>query len=190
LAQYTAFLDANVLYPPPLRDLLLQLSVDDLYQARWSKNILEELKYNILKNRPDLIEERIDKMIGLMNEATRDCLVDIPENLVSSVIGLPDPNDRHVVAGALVSRCHAIITWNLRDFPTQILTKYRLEAIDPDVFLENQFDLDQGRFLAAVQKIRGRLNNPEKTAAEYRSTLIKQGLVRTASLLKNFEILI
>jgi hypothetical protein len=33
-ARYTAFLDANTLYPAPLRDLLLSLAVDGLYHAR------------------------------------------------------------------------------------------------------------------------------------------------------------
>ncbi|WP_202961827.1 hypothetical protein [Megalodesulfovibrio gigas] len=31
-----ALLDANVLYPAPMRDLLLQLAVDDLFRAKGS----------------------------------------------------------------------------------------------------------------------------------------------------------
>lgn len=34
MSRYTALLDANVLYPAPLRDLLLQLAVTDLFRAR------------------------------------------------------------------------------------------------------------------------------------------------------------
>jgi hypothetical protein len=34
-------LDANVLYPAPLRDLLLQMSFAGLFQARWSAEYLK-----------------------------------------------------------------------------------------------------------------------------------------------------
>lgn len=34
MSQYTALLDANVLYPAPLRDLLLQLAVTDQFKAK------------------------------------------------------------------------------------------------------------------------------------------------------------
>jgi hypothetical protein len=33
---YAGLLDANVLYPAPLRDLLLQLAVTDIFKARWT----------------------------------------------------------------------------------------------------------------------------------------------------------
>jgi hypothetical protein len=35
-ARYTAVLDANVLYPALLRDLLLSLAHADLYSAKWA----------------------------------------------------------------------------------------------------------------------------------------------------------
>lgn len=189
-AQFTAFLDANVLYPAPLRDLLLELAVSDLYQARWSNLVLDEMKSNLLKNRMDLDPERIDRTICLMNSHIRDCLVEIPNEFVEAISDIPDLNDRHVVAGAVLSRCHAIVTWNLKDFPDETLGKYRLEAIDPDTFLENQFHLEPGKFLESVATVRQRLIKSPKTAAQYRSTLIKQGLVKTAAILKDFEILI
>lgn len=189
-AQYTAFLDANVLYPAPLRDILIELAVSDLFQARWSLLILDEVKRNILKNRPDLSDDKIYRTIELMNSHTRDCMTDIPESLVEAIDGLPDNDDRHVVAGAIISRSHAIVTWNLRDFPKVVLDKYRLEPIDPDVFLEAQFDLDNGRFLECISRVRKRLKYPEKTVDEYLSTLIQQRLVKTAAKLKQFKTLI
>ena len=41
-AQYTAVLDANVLYPAMLRDVLLSLADADLYSAKWSVHIRDE----------------------------------------------------------------------------------------------------------------------------------------------------
>lgn len=189
-AQYTAFLDANVLYPAPLRDILIELAVSDLFQARWSLFILDEVKRNILKNRPDLDEDRIDRTIELMNAHTRDCITEVPDELISSIESLPDKDDRHVVAGALISRSHAIVTWNLRDFPMTSLDKYRLEPIDPDTFLEAQFDLDNGRFLECISRVRKRLKYPQKTVDEYLSTLMQQRLVKTATKLKQYKALI
>ena len=42
-----ALLDANVLYPAPLCDLLIQMSFDDLFQARWTAEIEHEWKRNL-----------------------------------------------------------------------------------------------------------------------------------------------
>ena len=39
MSHYTALLDANVLYPAPLRDLFLQLAVTDIFKAKWSAGI-------------------------------------------------------------------------------------------------------------------------------------------------------
>lgn len=36
LYRYTAVLDACVLYPAPLRDLLLSLAAEDVFGARWT----------------------------------------------------------------------------------------------------------------------------------------------------------
>jgi hypothetical protein len=35
-ARVVAFLDASVLYPAPLGNLLMHLALRDLFQARWS----------------------------------------------------------------------------------------------------------------------------------------------------------
>ncbi len=186
-AQYTVFLDANVLYPAPLRDLLLELAVADLYQARWSPIILDEMSWNLLKNRPDITQKQLDRTISLMNKHTRDCLVNIPQNLINSIEGLPDADDRHVVAGAIQSRSHAIITRNLKDFPSEVISAYRLEVIDPDRFLSAQYTLDQGGFMACARTVRARLKNPKISVDQYLSVLIRNGLVETAGLLRSMS---
>ena len=38
----TALLDANILYPAPMRDIFLQLAVDDLFRAKWTAEIHHE----------------------------------------------------------------------------------------------------------------------------------------------------
>lgn len=52
MSQYTALLDANVLYPAPLRDLLMQLAVMDMFRAKWSADIHREWIESLLENEP------------------------------------------------------------------------------------------------------------------------------------------
>jgi hypothetical protein len=46
--------DACVLYPAPLRGLLMHLSLSGLFRARWTNEIHEEWISNLLEQRPDL----------------------------------------------------------------------------------------------------------------------------------------
>ena len=74
--KFTAILDANVLYPAPVRDLLLHLATFDLYKPKWTQTIQEEWKRNLLKKRPDLKTGQLDKTIHEMNKAFPDALAD------------------------------------------------------------------------------------------------------------------
>ena len=111
-----AVLDACVLYPAPLRDFLMHLAVLDTFQAKWTEEIHTEWIKNVLKNRPDLRAERLERTRQLMNAHTRDAVVENYENLIES-LKLPDENDRHVLAAAINAKADFIVTFNLRDFP-------------------------------------------------------------------------
>jgi hypothetical protein len=49
-----AFLDASVLYPVSLRNLLIRLTLAGLFQARWSAHVHDEWIRAVLRDRPDL----------------------------------------------------------------------------------------------------------------------------------------
>lgn len=98
-ARYTAVLDANVLYPALLRDLLLSLAHADLYSAKWSAHIRDEWMRNLLRDRPTL-RVQIAAAAQAMEEAIPDCLVIGYEHLIES-LKLPDPDGRHVLAAAI-----------------------------------------------------------------------------------------
>jgi hypothetical protein len=51
--RFTVVYDACVLYPAPLRDLLMRLALTDLYRARWSDEIHDEWITAVLRNRPE-----------------------------------------------------------------------------------------------------------------------------------------
>jgi hypothetical protein len=75
LSHFTVVYDACVLYPAPLRDLLMHLAVLDLFRAKWSAMIHDEWIGNLLKNRPDLTSDQLQRTRDLMDANVRDCLV-------------------------------------------------------------------------------------------------------------------
>jgi len=186
--RYVVLFDACVLYPAPLRDFLLRLSLTGLFAAKWSDRIQREWSRNLLQDRPELAD-RLPKTIAQMNQAIPDVLVTGYEALISG-LQLPDEDDRHVLAAAIVCGAQAIITFNLSDFPRSELEPYDVEAVHPDAFIENQLDLNPGRVIEAARNARTALKNPPKTATAYIETLATQGLVISAERLSDFEALI
>jgi hypothetical protein len=187
--RYTALLDANVLYPAPLRDLLLQLAVTDLFRAKWTADIHREWIDALLRREPNRARTALGRTRDLMDKATRDCLVTGYESIVPSLL-LPDPDDRHVLASAIVGRCDVIVTQNLKDFPATALGPYGIDVQHPDEFLCNHLRLAQELFCAAVRKVRLRLKNPPYAVNEYLDALIRQGLVSTVAELKQFSVIL
>ena len=61
--------------PAPVRDLLLQLAVTDIYKARWTADIDSEWIENLLENEPHRQRADLDRTRDLINKATRDALV-------------------------------------------------------------------------------------------------------------------
>jgi predicted nucleic acid-binding protein len=186
LGSFTAFLDASVLYPAPVRDLLLELAVADLYRAKWSDAVHEEWIGAVLRDRSDLTRARLERTRDLMNAHVRDALVKNFEPLID-ILDLPDPADRHVVAAAIKGRADLIITANLRHFPAKALEPWGLEAQHPDDFLTHQFHLAQPVFLQAVKTVRVRLKNPPKNVEDYLDTLRIQGLLATVKAIEAFD---
>lgn len=92
--------DSCVLYPAPLRDLLMHLALTDLYRAKWTQRIHNEWSCALLRQRPDLSVRDVQRTRQLMDAHVRDCLVTDFEDLISG-LDLPDLEDRHVLAAAI-----------------------------------------------------------------------------------------
>ena len=174
MARYAVIYDACVLYPAPLRDLLIQLATANLFRAQWTEKIHDEWSRNLLKDRTSLDPAKLERTKELMNRAALDSLVTGYEHLIES-IALPDPNDRHVVAAAVHAKADAIVTFNLKDFPDAALKPLNLEAIHPDDFLTYQFDLNDAAVVQAAAAICRRLQNPRRTGKDYFDTLLSPG---------------
>ena len=166
--------DACVLYPAPLRDLLMWLAKNGLVSARWSEQILSEWVEKLLLNRPDLKRERLLRTCSEMNRAIPDAMVSDYEDLIEG-IAIPDEDDRHVVAAALTASANVILTVNLKDFPVKQLPD-GIVAMAPDPFLHELFVLHPDEILETMREHRGMLQKPSKTVEEYLATLERNGL--------------
>jgi predicted nucleic acid-binding protein len=175
--------DANVLYSASLRDFLVELALTSVLEARWTEEIHSEWMRNVLQNRPDLTLEQVTRTKNLMNAHVKNCLVTDYEELIPQ-LQLPDPGDCHVFAAAIRCQAGFIVTFNLSDFPNEILAPYNIRAIHPDRFILRLLDLNSDAVCQAAQKQRLRLRNPPKTPDEYLETLINQGLPQSASRLR------
>lgn len=178
-AGYTAVLDANVLYPALLRDILLSLAHANLYVARWTSQIEDEWTRHLIEDKPEH-QAQILKVAAAMRDAIPDCLIKGHETVIPTLT-LPDPDDRHVLAAAIVGHADAIVTSNTKDFPQDILGQYDIELQTPDEFVANQIMLHKVRSLSALKKMRERWRRPEMTAQEMIARMEFRGLVSSAA---------
>ncbi|MBW8076874.1 MAG: tyrosine-type recombinase/integrase [Gallionella sp.] len=113
MASFTVVYDACLLYPASIRDLVVELGRTGLLSAKWTERIHSEWISAVLRQRPELVRSRLERVAELMNAAVDDCLVSGFESLEAGLTGLPDPNDRHVLAAAIHSpRAHRSRTTN------------------------------------------------------------------------------
>ena len=126
MATMTASFDACVLYPAPLRDLLMRLATTDLFRARWSAAIHDEWTNTVLATRPEL-KVQLARTRKLIDAHAMDALVTGYEPLIGT-LHLPDPDDRHVLAAAITARADLIVTKNLKDFPAARLAPFGIRT--------------------------------------------------------------
>ncbi len=180
---FVVIYDACVLYPAPLRDLLIRIAHTGVVRARWSETILDECFRSILKQRSDLKAESLERTKELMRKAVPDCIVSGHEGLIQG-LSLPDQDDRHVLAAAIRAGAQAIVTFNLKDFPRQSLTPYQVEALHPDDFIVDLIDLSPGSIITAVRNQAAALKNPPRTVSDILDTLRDNGLVQAVAKLR------
>lgn len=157
-----------------------------MFQAKWTNDIHDEWIRSVLKDRPDLTPEQLERTRNLMNSHVRDCLVTNYEELIPALT-LPDPDDRHVLAAAIRSGSDVIVTYNLKDFPADVLGKFGIEAQHPDEFIMHLVDLAPNVVCAAVKRQRQNLKNPPKSVDELLDALEQQSLPQTVGTLRTFS---
>lgn len=182
-ASYTAVLDACVLYPMLLRDVLLSLAHADLYSAKWTPHIREEWVRAKLRDGPGR-RDQIMSAAEAMELAIPDCLVTGYEHVIEG-LRLPDADDRHVLAAAIAGHADAIVTLNQKHFPKEVLDAFGVEVQTPDEFVLNQLMLDEVRALAAIKRMRERWERPHLDGLALVDLFEKRGLAQTAAHLRD-----
>jgi predicted nucleic acid-binding protein len=185
MARFTVIYDACVLYPASIRDLVVELALTGLLRAKWTARIHAEWIGAVIRERPELDRARLERVARLMNAAVQDCLVTGFESLEAGLDALPDPNDRHILAAAIHCGAQEIVTFNLRDFPREVLGPYGVRAIHPDEFVEHLLDLNPEAVFESVRRIRRRLVNPALSVEEVIGTYEQHGLAVSASILRS-----
>ena len=167
-------LDANLLYPFQLRNLLVQFGVDGIIAPRWTERIHEEWIGNLVAaGRAPL--DRLRRTRDLMNRVLPDADVPGWHQHMGDLV-LPDPDDRHVLAAALAAGAGTVLTMNLRDFPASALAAYGVQAIHPDGFLCEMHDADPELVMASAEAAHANLSRSTPSFSEYLDTLERQGL--------------
>jgi predicted nucleic acid-binding protein len=179
-----ATLDANVLYPAPLRDFLLCLAESEIFIPKWSEEIHEEWTRNLLANRSDLLPGRAKRTCSMMNKAFPEASVSGYEPLIPSLTN--DEKDRHVLAAAIVGGAGYIVTFNHKDFPRTSLSPHNIMAISPDSFVMMLYKKHPKEIVIVAKDHLSQLQKPVKTAEQYLETLRQNKLIRVAESLREY----
>jgi predicted nucleic acid-binding protein len=167
-----------VLWPGLQRDFLLSLAIEGLYRPLWSNEILAELEYHETQKligrgeQPDGAAVRARHLIDQMTTAFDDALVENWEPH-DGTFNLPDPDDEHVAAAALVGRAGAIVTANGKDFPIAKVPTH-IKVLFPTEFAADTVSVSPDIALRAVEIMASRFSKPPLTTEEILTRLVQR----------------
>lgn len=130
-------LDACVLVPASLRDLLLRLAEKSLFQPRWSEDIIAEL-VRTLEQKLNKNSDQTGYLVRELRAYFHDAWIQDYEHVMDACTN--HEKDRHVLAAAIQGGADFIVTFNLKHFPDPALAPWGIECIHPDNFLVESFE--------------------------------------------------
>ena len=142
-------LDANVLYPQWLRDVLLTLAAMGHYDPVWSDDIIGEMRRNVLRDHPDIDPQHFDDTtIAALRRAFPAAWVQVSQQVVAEMDNAPE--DRHVLAAAVTAGAQVVVTANTAHFRSaRFVDSGRVAVLDPASFLVAVVD-EHPELMAAV----------------------------------------
>ncbi|SFV03779.1 PIN domain-containing protein [Alicyclobacillus macrosporangiidus] len=173
---FVAFLDACVLYPAALRDVILSIAEAGICQIRWSPDVLDEMERNV-GNRAKAKSLKAARagakyVRSEMENAFPDAMV--PRKMYEMLIPtMPnEEKDRHVLAAAIVARADVLVTANLKDFrfDPEFAT---IDVQHPDKFLCHQLELSPDAFFATLEDLASQRHEPMNTVEGILNSLVK-----------------
>lgn len=174
-------LDACVLYPTVLREILIGCARGGLYTPLWSARILEEWARATVKLGP-AAEVYARGEVAMLRAAFPKAEV-APREGLEARLHLPDENDIHVLAAAITGGAEAIVTFNACDFPRGTLQAEGLERRDPDGLLWQIWSDHPDQVAAIVEAVRCEVERLSGTEQPLRSLLKRAKLPRLAKAL-------
>jgi hypothetical protein len=118
-----------------------------------------------------------------MNSAFPDADIKNYADLKEGIV-LPDKDNRRVLAAAIRGNADVIVTCYLKDFPSENLKKYDIEAQHPDKFVSNLISPDKAKCMRALSNQVKSLKNPPMPRNEVLEILKSCGLVKSVIQLK------
>ena len=173
-------LDACVLYPPSLRDVLLTLAAFDAFDVVWSPEILSEFERNVLADHPDINPERFRSHTvaamhrafpGAMGHASPD-----DDGMLTAI----DPGDRHVASVALRTASDAVVTINVRHFPPETLQPLGIAIVTPGELISAVDGSEPALVDRALEHLSARWQRPPRTVDEILDLLAVHPTMATA----------
>jgi predicted nucleic acid-binding protein len=175
-------LDACVLYPTVMREMLIGAAQAGLYQPLWSPRILEEWARAAARINPgDEVIAR-GEIAQLSAAFPRSEIT--PHDGQMARLWLPDPADIHVLAAAVVGYADGIVTMNAKDYPRNILAEEGLTRADPDGLLQGFAEARPEVMGAVAQKVLDQARRLSGEAWTLRALMKKARLPRLGKTLE------
>jgi predicted nucleic acid-binding protein len=176
-----AVLDACVLYPTVLRELLQGAAGAGLFQPVFSERILREWVLATTKLGAGAPGVAAAEAAALRAAFPRALVPAHPE--IEARLLLPDPNDHHVLATAIASGADAIVTFNAQDFPGHVLASEGIARRDPDGFLWELQSRHPETVAGIVEAVRGKAEALAGQPVPLRALLKRARLYKLAKAL-------
>lgn len=171
-------IDACVLYPTVMREIVLGAAAQGHFQPLWSTRILEEWARAAQKLGPEG-EVQARGEIALLRASWPDAELP-PAPDIEARVWLPDDADRHVLAVAIAGSADAILTLNARDFPRHLLAEEGMERLDPDLFMRALWQADPDSISSVANAVLNEANRLSGDIWQMRPLLKKARLPRLA----------
>lgn len=175
-------LDACVLYPTVLREILMGCAAEGLFAPVWSPRLLEEWARTAERQGgaadAAIARGEIVRLSARFPDAgTRHSEAD------EAALWLPDPADVHVLATARVAGAEGIVTLNLKDFPRAEMMAQDLRAVHPDPFLLDLLAGSPDKVASVVQGVHAEAERLSGGQLDLRALLKRARLPRLAKAL-------
>lgn len=144
-------LDACVLYPTVMREMLLGAAGAGAFTPLWSARLLEEWARAARKLGPEG-EAQARAEVALVRAQWPGADVTVSEALMRR-LWLPDENDIHVLAAGVAGSADGIVTLNAKDFPRGILAEEGLTRHDPDGLMMSFWQVDPDGIAALAERV-------------------------------------